>query len=130
MPITYSDYTEKEFLYSGVQGIASMFGVCRPDGYGICRLYSGEAERTANIIAHELGHVMGVYHDNGRSAADSMYILYHDVLSRKSYISDAVLWFLGHAAQTNGLVFVNTDLTFVTMVQTNEGSCARSKYQW
>ena len=46
----------------GVYGAAKTFSVCQTDGFGILK-FTQELDYFRNILGHEVGHMLGLYHD-------------------------------------------------------------------
>jgi len=49
---------------SSKDGVSTLYGLCRDDGYGVVKLEGNDPRGTATLLTHELGHEMGMNHDN------------------------------------------------------------------
>jgi len=56
-------YDDSSFDYSGVIGIANMMQICDDMAYAVVKLYPTSPSRQMAITAHEIGHILGMYHD-------------------------------------------------------------------
>merc|ERR1712173_22211 len=56
------------FDYSAVEGIANMFQICGDLSFSTIKLYADDYYHQVVLIAHELGHLLGLYHDGPMNA--------------------------------------------------------------
>lgn len=62
LTIAPSDSIWASNYVGGISGIANMMAVCTPHSYSTVKLISNRA-RMAALVGHELGHLLGMFHD-------------------------------------------------------------------
>jgi len=72
--ITESDYIWNNNYCGHLDGVANMFQICNSGSYATMRLELNLAQMST-LCAHELGHLCGLYHDDG---VDEAFGPYHD----------------------------------------------------
>lgn len=55
--------SDNAFLYSGIEGIANTFQACSDLSFSIIKLYPQDYSHQVALVAHEMGHLVGLYHD-------------------------------------------------------------------
>ena len=55
--------SDNAFVYSAIEGIANMFQVCGSLSFSIIKLYPEDFYHQVVLVAHEIGHLLGIYHD-------------------------------------------------------------------
>ena len=58
-----SSNSDNAFLYSGIEGIANTFQACSDLSFSIIKLYPQDLKHQVALLSHEMGHLVGVYHD-------------------------------------------------------------------
>lgn len=75
---------------SSKEGISTMFGLCQEDGYGVVELNAEDVRATATLLSHELGHEMGMYHDDAN--LDPSVFAMDKNSQYKKYVEDILKW--------------------------------------
>lgn len=65
----YTTSEDYAFDFSNMIGLGNTLAMCGIYSHGMLKLFD-DMERTAILLAHEIGHIIGVYHDDGTMNAD------------------------------------------------------------